>query len=133
MLVLRPGISYAISTIMRTRKQFAKRRKPVYSRAEEILRTRSVLTTVATDVRRLYQELKIHRVELKLYEDLHKAEVELAVLRDRCSDLWESSPVALFTLDKDGRILESNPTAASMLGVEEKDLRGTFLARFITV
>src|SRR5215813_7278350 len=103
MLVLRPGISYAISTIIRTRKKSANRRKPVYGRAKEILRARSVLTGVGKDVRRLYRELKIHRVELKLYEDLHKAEVELAVLRDRCSDLWESSPVALFTLDKDER------------------------------
>jgi PAS domain-containing protein len=118
---------------MRTRKQITNRRKPVPNRAEDILRARSVLAAVAREVRRLYQELKIHRVELKLYEDLHQAQVELARLRDRCTDLWESSPVALFTLDKDGRIIESNPTAASMLGVEEHELLGTNLAMFITI
>jgi PAS domain S-box-containing protein len=118
---------------MRTRKQITNRQKSVSNRAEDILRARSVLTAVAREVRRLYQELKIHRVELNLYEDLHQAQVQLTALRDRCSDLWECSPVALFTLDKDGRILESNPTAATMLGVEKNDLLGTNLARFITV
>jgi PAS domain S-box-containing protein len=96
-----------------------------------------VHAVVAKDIRRPFHELKIHQVELKVYEELHKARVELAALRDRYADLYtdlyESSPLPYVTLDKDGRILESNPLADKILGAERENLLGTNLAKFLTI
>jgi PAS domain S-box-containing protein len=65
-------------------------------------------------------------------EELRKAQVELALSRDRYTDLYEFAPIAYVTLDKRGIILEGNLMAGKLLGVERRSLWRTDLAKFIT-
>jgi PAS domain S-box-containing protein len=52
--------------------------------------------------------------------------------RNRYLDLYDYAPVSYLTLEKDGRILEVNLTAARLLGLDKKDLIHSELAKFIT-
>jgi PAS domain S-box-containing protein len=116
---------------MRNKKKSVILRKHLHNRGAESLRARQA--KVLEKIQRLVHEFEIHQVELKLCQELHHAQVELAAWRDRYIDLYESSPLAYVTLDKDCRILESNLIVARMLGVERKDLLGTNFTKFITI
>jgi PAS domain S-box-containing protein len=84
------------------------------------------------DLRLLVHELEIHQIELKLQnEELRNAQVELAASRDRYTDLYDSAPLAYLTLDKNGRVLESNRMAAEMFGAGQRGLTGAMLTKFI--
>jgi PAS domain S-box-containing protein len=86
----------------------------------------------AQQIQRLVHELQVHQIELELQnEELRNAQVELAHSRDRYSDLYEFAPVGYLTVDVQGRILESNLTAAEMLGVDRRTLRRASFSRFI--
>lgn len=103
-------------------------------RAEEMARTSptNIAGMTAEDVQRLVQELQIHQMELELQnEDLRAAQLELAESRDRYSDLYEFAPVGYLALDKDGKILEANLTAATMLGVQRQDLLRSNISAFV--
>jgi PAS domain S-box-containing protein len=115
-------------------KQAKDGRKRLRRQAEETLRTRSSKKKVkAPDLRRLVQELEIHQVELKIQnEELRNAQVQLAESRDRYSGLYEFAPLAYVTLDRDGRVLESNRMATKMLGVEARDLLHASFTKFVT-
>src|SRR5262245_22156544 len=118
---------------MKQKKEGANRNKALRKRAEETLRKAQRKRPAGTDSRRLVHELEIHQIELKLQnEELLNAQVELAASRDRYTDLYEFAPLAYITLDKEGRILESNLMAARMLGVERQDLVSANLTKFIT-
>src|SRR5262245_38199758 len=103
-------------------------------RAEETLRTPlSEKKVNALGLPALIHELEIHQVELKIQnEELRNAQVQLAESRDRYCELYEFAPVAYVTLDRNGRVLESNRMAAKMLGVEPRDLRRARFTKFVT-
>src|SRR5215475_11549449 len=115
-------------------KQSMDGRKGLRRRAQETLRTPSSRKKVNAPVPpQLVHDLEIHQVELKIQnEELRDAQVQLAESRDRYRELYEFAPVAYVTLDRDGRVLESNRMAAKMLGVEPRDLRHARFAKFLT-
>jgi PAS domain S-box-containing protein len=77
------------------------------------------------DVQRLVHELEVHHVELEMQnEELRRTQFELAQSRDRYASLYESAPIAYFTLERDDTILEANHAAVKMLGVEHNKLIG---------
>jgi PAS domain S-box-containing protein len=103
-------------------------------RAEELLRAKGpdISGMAVEDIQTLLHELQVHQIELELQnEELRQAQVELAESRDRYSDLYEFAPVGHLTLDEKGRIIESNLTAAGMLGVDRTAARGSDLSRFV--
>lgn len=103
-------------------------------RAEELLGTRGtdVQTVPVADVQRLVHELEVHQIELELQnEELRRAQHELAVSRDRYSDLYDFAPVGYVTLDNRGVIQQANLTACRLLGVERKLLVSKPLSRFL--
>src|SRR5215472_2881426 len=108
--------------------------KGLRRQAEETLRTRSSNKKANTlDLRRLVHELEIHQVELKTQnEELRNAQVQLAESRDRYSELCEFAPVAYVTLDRNGRVIESNRMAAKMLCVDPQVLRRASFTKFVT-
>jgi PAS domain S-box-containing protein len=115
-------------------KEGVGRRKLLRKRAEETLRSRPSHRKTAknADLRRLVHELEIHQIELKLQnEALRHAQVELAASRDRYTDLYEFAPLAYVTLDKNGRVIQSNWMAAEMFGVEQRDLIRASLTKFV--
>ena len=115
-------------------KQGMDGRKGLRRRAEDTLQTRSSEKKVtARGLPRLVHELEIHQVELKVQnEELRNAQVQLAESRDRYSKLYEFAPLAYVTLDRHGRVLESNRMATRMLGVEPRDLKRTSFTKFVT-
>ena len=104
-------------------------------RTEKIAQTPPIDITKMkyVDMQRLVCELGTHQIELQLQnQELRSAQVELAESRDRYSNLYEFAPIGYVTLDEDGRILESNLTAATMLGVEREALLGANFSKFVS-
>lgn len=103
-------------------------------RAEELLRAKSadVPTMPTEDVQALVHELNVHQIELEIQnEELRQAQAELAHTRDRYADLYDFAPVGYVALDPDGKILEANLTAASMLGVDRQTLLNSRMSKFV--
>ena len=120
---------------MKQKKDGATRSKALRKRAEKILnaRPKSAQKASGKSLKSVIHQLEIHQVELKLQnEELRKAQLELAVSRDRYTDLYEFAPIAYVTLDRQGRILESNLMAARLLGVERRSLLRANLTKFVT-
>src|SRR5262245_6421224 len=115
-------------------KEGVDRRKGLRRRAEETLRTRKShkKTGNVVDLRSLVHELEIHHVEPKLQNDERRnAQVELAESRDRYTELYEFAPLAYVTLNKDGRVLESNSMAAKMFGLSRRDMTRASFTKFV--
>jgi len=120
---------------MKQKKDGVTRSKALRKRAEKILnaRPKSAQKASGKSLKSVIHQLEIHQVELKLQnEELRKAQLELAVSRDRYTDLYEFAPIAYVTLDRQGRILESNLMAARLLGVERRSLLRANLTKFVT-
>lgn len=85
------------------------------------------------DLNKLQHELQVHQIELETQnEELRRAQVELEESRDRYHELYDLAPVAYVTLDRSGRILESNLTTAALLDVPRAELIGRAVQGFLT-
>jgi PAS domain S-box-containing protein len=74
-------------------------------------------------VESLLQELQVHQIELEMQqESLRQAQIELEQSRDDYVDLYEFAPVGYLSLTESGLIARANLTAATLLGVERKQL-----------
>jgi PAS domain S-box-containing protein len=84
------------------------------------------------DVRKLVHDLQVHEVELEMQNDeLRRTQHALEEARDRFADLYDFAPLALLTLSQGGEVLEANLAAASLLGLDRKDLIRQRITRFI--
>jgi len=84
------------------------------------------------ETRAALHELRVHQIELEVQnEELRRTEVELEASRMRYFDLYDLAPVAYFTTNKQGLILDANLTATALLGVTRAALVNKPLARFI--
>jgi len=79
----------------------------------------------AGDALKLLHELQVHQVELDLqHERVEEDRGELQNLADHYSELYAFAPVAYFTVDNEGHIIEGNLAAADMLGAGRDELGG---------
>jgi PAS domain S-box-containing protein len=77
-------------------------------------------------------ELRVHQIELEMQnEELRRAQTELDAARARYFDLYDLAPVSYCTISEKGLILESNLTAATLLGVARGALVKQPFSRFI--
>jgi two-component system cell cycle sensor histidine kinase/response regulator CckA len=84
------------------------------------------------EIRRRLHELRVHQIELEMQnEELRRAQVELDAARMRYFDLYDLAPVGYCTVSETGLILESNLTAARLLGVPRGALVKQLISRFI--
>ena len=87
----------------------------------------------SNDVRDLLEDLKIYQVELEMQnQKLERVQGELEIARDRYHGLYDFAPVAYFTINQKGIILETNLTGVSMLDVEKGVLIGSPFSGFLT-
>jgi PAS domain-containing protein len=104
-------------------------------RAEQSLPAFASKTTrddSAPDSQRLLHELQVHQIELELQnEELLASRAEVEGLLTSYRELYDFSPVAYFTLEQAGKILQANPAAARLLGVERAQLSQRRLGVFI--
>ncbi|WP_214041667.1 sensor histidine kinase [Methanoculleus sp.] len=67
------------------------------------------------DVRRLCHDLEVHLVELR-NEALRELQHDLQISEEKYRDLYDFAPIGYIALDADGRIIETNLMAASLVG-----------------
>ena len=105
------------------------------SRAEQQLQELDSQETNAqwpAEARRVLHELQVHQVELEMQkEELRATQKELEASRARYFDLYDLAPVGYVTVSQGGIILETNLTAAVLLGVARNALPRQRLSRFI--
>ena len=102
--------------------------------AEARLRTtkQDVAAMPIKDVQQLVYELQVHQIELEMQNnELRRTQVELEAIRDRYVDLYDFSPAGYLTLDMQGKIVDANLRAGTLLGASRKKLIGQPLAWFI--
>lgn len=84
------------------------------------------------DISQKLYELRVHQVELEMQnEELRAVQADLKESRARYLDLYDLAPVGYCTLSKRGLILETNLTAATLLGLVRSKLVKTPISRFI--
>ena len=80
----------------------------------------------------ILQELRQHQVELRMQnEELRRTQIELEAARSRYFDLYDLAPVSYFTLNEAEHILQANLSAATLLGMDRKELPGRSIQQFI--
>jgi PAS domain S-box-containing protein len=102
--------------------------------AEERLRMtrRDVATLPVKNVQQLVHELQVHQIELDMQNDeLRRTQVKLEAARDRYANLYDFSPAGYLTLDRQGKIVEANLRAGTLLGIDRERLVGQSLAPVI--
>jgi PAS domain S-box-containing protein len=86
-------------------------------------RSRARIPKSEADAQRLLHELQVHQVELEMQNmELQEARDRMETLVEKYTDLYDFAPVGYFSLDEQGRILESNLRGAALLGVDRSRL-----------
>jgi PAS domain S-box-containing protein len=86
------------------------------SRGKEIKSPYAVLPPEGT--RRVLHKLQVHQLELEMKNiELRLAQTKVDAMKERYFDLYDLAPVGYCTVCENGLILESNLTAANLLGV----------------
>ena len=111
---------------------------PLRRRAEDIIREKiaqspdNLMVLPPEELRRMFHELRVHQIELEVQnEELRRAQAELDAARARYFDLYDLAPVGYCSLSEKGLILESNLTAANLLGMARSVLIEKPFIRFI--
>lgn len=108
--------------------------KNLKERAENILKQKTILPIQSKcNVDELTYELNLYQTELEvLNEDLMDSFFELEKTKDKYQKLFELAPIAYFTLDENGLILEVNKAGQKLLGVSKETLINKSFVRYIT-
>ena len=84
------------------------------------------------ETRRTLHELQVHQIELEMQnEALRTTQMDLDAARARYFDLYDLAPVGYCTISEKGLILETNLTAATLLGMARGALVKQPISRFI--
>ena len=103
-------------------------------RLDRLARTGKAATATqsAQDNERLLHELQVHQIELEMQnEQLRYSRAQAEAALKRYSDLYDFSPLAYFTLDPIGKILQTNLAGAKLLGLERMRLTEGRLGAFV--
>lgn len=103
-------------------------------RAEaRLLQAEVVVPTTDWDKARLLHELQVHQIELEIHnEELRHAYEEADALRERLADIYDFAPVAYFTLDPLGVIVDVNLAGAVLLGIKGSQKSRHRFAAFVS-
>ncbi len=105
-------------------------------RAEDRLENliESLPVTTDPETKRLVHELQVHQIELEMQnEELRRLQSDAETALEKYSDLYNSAPVAYFTLDRTGTISQVNLAGARLLNKPISSLVKECLAFFIPI
>ncbi len=95
------------------------------------LSTENIDALSPEEIRQIIHDLQVHQIELEMQnEELRAMHAELDSARERYFDLYDMAPVGYCTVEKE-LILESNLTAATLLGLDRNALFKQPLSRYI--
>lgn len=118
---------------MKQKKDWMQAREVLRAKADQAFSSLSLEGTMAEPAEMMMHELLVHKFELEMQiEELKRASVELEEARDRYLEYYECAPIGYFTLDHEGRIVESNLAATTLLGVGRGEQTGERLAHFVS-
>lgn len=85
------------------------------------------------EMQRLLHELEVHQIELEMQnEELMQSRAEVESILRQYTDLYDFAKVGYFTLDRDGKIRQSNLTGTHLLGVERSRLMNRRFGLFVS-
>lgn len=118
---------------MKQKKDWMQAREELRAKADQAFSSLSLDGMMAKPAETMLHELLVHKFELEMQiEELKRAHAELEEARDRYLEYYECAPIGYFTVDREGRIAESNLTGAALLGVERVAQTGQHLAHFVS-
>jgi len=97
-----------------------KKLEELRKKAKEVLleKGKSPSLEYTNDVEKLIEDLNIYHIELEMQnQELNEANLKLQSEQKRYKELYMNAPVAYFTLNKTGNIIELNQVAADMLQI----------------
>lgn len=99
---------------------------------EEVLRNENLEELSLKEVGLIVHDLKVHQIELEIQnEELKRAHEELEIVKARYFDLYDLAPEGYLVVSEKGLILESNLTAANMLGYTRSNILKQRLSQYI--
>lgn len=105
------------------------------NRAEEVLKLKgkSMSDDFVTDIEKLLEELNIYQIELEMQnQELQETNLKLQVEQKRYKELYMNAPVAYFTLNSTGNIIELNQAAAELLQIPIQRFKYTSIFPYIS-
>jgi PAS domain S-box-containing protein len=118
---------------MKQKKDWLQAREALRAQAYQTFSSVSLAGMEAKPAETMLHELLVHKFELEMQiEELKRTYAELEEARDRYLDYYECAPIGYLTVDREGRIAESNLTAAALLGFERVTQTGQHLAYFVS-
>ncbi len=110
----------------------------LHRKAEEEARIKAIKmqdnieTLSPAEARNMLYELRMHQTELEMQnEELSRVQEEEHKLYKHYFDLYNSAPIGYITIIETGLILDTNLTAASMLGINRDELVNRSMTSFI--
>lgn len=101
-------------------------------RAENLLLKRGKKQLVDQDIYQVVEELNLYQIELEIQnEDLIKAQMELQVSHDKYAVLYNLAPIAYFTCNCEGLIIDVNQAGLYLLGMQKNVLINRCFSRYI--
>lgn len=108
---------------MRSNKDYRRLTQGELDEELAALEDRLSTTGGASRVKTLFQNLRIHQIELEMQNrELRETLNTLDDVRDRFADLYDFAPIGYMTLDNRGIVREINLTGARMLGRPRTEL-----------
>ena len=81
----------------------------------------------------LIESLKLYQIELEIQnKDLIEMQQDLQKSRNKYADLYHLAPIAYFTCDEKGLIIDVNQAGLILLGIDKKRAINRSFSRFIT-
>ncbi len=112
--------------------------KTLREQAEDFVRNKSDIirknheSLTPDELQKLILELEINQVELEMQNrELLRVQKELEKSREWYLDLYDMAPTGYFTISPDGKIVEANLTAASLLEVDRNTICGHLFTKYI--
>lgn len=118
---------------MKQKKDWMQARGALRAEADQVFAGLSLAGMAPEPAETMLHELLVHKFELEMQiEELKRTYAELEDARDRYLEYYECAPIGYLTVDREGRIAESNLAGATLLGVERAAQIGQRLAHFVS-